>query len=63
MEEKRHPHCIPLSEQEELKRTLEKTKGEIIKMFEVLCPTEVSLKRSVKNTHDIFDNLFRQLMP
>ena len=60
-EKKQYPHYIPLSEQEELGRVLDKYKGEVIKMFEVLCPNAVSLKRCTKNTHDIFENLYKQL--
>lgn len=36
-------------------------KGEILKQFEKICPTETSFQRMKKDMHDIFDDMLRQL--
>lgn len=56
----KNPHLIPYDE-DHLKKVLDKAKGQLIKQFELLCPTDASLKRAIKNTHDIFDELRAQL--
>jgi hypothetical protein len=55
-------HYIGTSRQDELKETLDKSKGEIVKIFELVCPTEISFKRSVKNMHNIFDDLLNKIV-
>lgn len=36
-------------------------KGEILKQFEKVCPTETSFQRMKKDMHDIFDNMLSQI--
>ncbi len=52
-------YCIPATDT--LKTLLDKTKGNVVKQFELVCPTDASLKRAKKTMHDIFDELERQL--
>lgn len=44
-----------------LRRILDRNKGLICNEFEKVCPTEVSLRRMVKEMHDIFDDLEQEL--
>lgn len=55
-------HFIPISREDELKSIIDKAKGEVIKILEIACPTEVSFKRSIKNTHAIFDELLDKII-
>ena len=41
----------------EMKRKLNYTKGLICNEFEKICPTEIALKRIIKDMHNIFDSL------
>lgn len=40
---------------------LNRAKGDILKEFEKVCPTDKSFDRIVKEMHDIFDQLGREL--
>jgi hypothetical protein len=44
-----------------VKEVLNKKKGQICKEFEKVCPTSRSFERVVKEMHDIFDELEREL--
>lgn len=59
--EKHNVHMIQ-ADNNDLKNKLQKAKYRIIKGYEVLCPTDVSLKRMAKTTHDIFDDLEQELL-
>lgn len=54
-------HFISPTKQDELKVTIDKSKGEVIKILELVCPTEMSFKRAVKNMHNIFDDLLDKI--
>lgn len=47
---------------DEVRELLNKAKGRVCNEFEKVCPTETSLKRVIKDMHDIFDALERALM-
>lgn len=47
---------------EHIKNLLDKKKGMVCKEFEKICPTEQSLKRIVKDMHNIFDELEAELL-
>jgi hypothetical protein len=51
----------PYEMNEVLKRILDRKKGLVCNEFEKVCPTDVSLKRVVKDMHDIFDSLEKEL--
>jgi hypothetical protein len=44
-----------------VKEALRKAKGEILKEFEKVCPTDKSFDRIVKDMHDIFDSILDDL--
>lgn len=44
-----------------LKAILDRKKGLVCKEFEKVCPSDTSLKRMVKEMHDIFDGLEEEL--
>lgn len=44
-----------------LEQIMNKYKGQVIKEFEKICPTEVSLHRCRKEMHDIFDELLKEI--
>lgn len=44
-----------------LKVVLDYGKGEILKEFEKVCPTDKSFQRIKKDMHDIFDKMASQL--
>lgn len=44
-----------------IKELLEKKKGLVCREFEKVCPTEISLKRMVKEMHNIFDDIYKEL--
>jgi DNA-binding IscR family transcriptional regulator len=46
---------------ESLKLILDYGKGEILKEFEKVCPTDKSFARMKKDMHDIFDEMTRRL--
>lgn len=37
-------------------------KGEVLKEFEKICPTETSFKRVRKDIHDVFDQAMRETL-
>jgi ASC-1-like (ASCH) protein len=43
------------------KLALKKAKGDVLKEFEKVCPTDKSFDRIVKEMHDIFDRLEEDL--
>lgn len=45
----------------EAKASLKKAKGDVLKEFEKVCPTDKSFDRIVKEMHDIFDRLAQEL--
>lgn len=47
--------------EDKLKAILDNGKGEILKEFEKICPTEKSFQRMKKDMHDIFDVMAQQL--
>jgi hypothetical protein len=47
--------------EDKLKAVLDMGKGEILKEFEKVCPTDKSFQRMKKDMHDIFDEMARQL--
>lgn len=55
-------HMIPNSQQDELKMHVDKTKGEVLKVLELVCPSEMSFKRALKNMHNIFDDLLEKII-
>lgn len=55
-------HMIQNGKQDELKVIIDKSKGEVVKILELVCPTDISFKRSVKNMHNIFDDLLEKLV-
>lgn len=46
---------------ETVKQILNSGKGNILKEFEKICPTDMSFQRMKKDMHDIFDEMERQL--
>lgn len=44
-----------------LERVLNSLKGEVLKEFEKVCPTDMSFQRVKKDMHDKFDTAERQL--
>lgn len=48
---------------ERLRLIFSKKKGLVCREFEKVCPTEASFKRMLKEMHDIFDNMERELLP
>lgn len=49
----------PKQEVEEMSRKL---KGEVLKEFEKICPTETSFKRVRKDIHDVFDRVAKETL-
>lgn len=47
--------------EDKLKAVLDMGKGEILKEFEKICPTDKSFQRMKKDMHDIFDEMAKQL--
>lgn len=45
-----------------MKILLDKKKGLIVKEFEKVCPTESSLRRMIKELHNIFDDLYTEVI-
>lgn len=43
------------------KEVLKKAKGDVLKEFEKLCPTDRSFDRITKDMHDVFDRLMKEL--
>lgn len=43
------------------KMALKAAKGDVLKEFEKVCPTDKSFERIKKDMHDIFDNLLHEL--
>lgn len=48
---------------ERVRFTFSKKKGLICREFEKVCPTEASFKRMLKEMHNIFDDMERELIP
>jgi ASC-1-like (ASCH) protein len=46
---------------EVVNQMVNKAKGEVISEFEKVCPSENSLKRMVKEMHNIFDQLSEEI--
>jgi hypothetical protein len=46
---------------DELEALLNKKKGLIIKEFEKVCPTDTSIKRVIKEMHNIFDDMYDEI--
>jgi ASC-1-like (ASCH) protein len=44
-----------------IQEALKKAKGDVLKEFEKVCPTDKSFDRIVKDMHDIFDQLREEL--
>jgi hypothetical protein len=47
--------------EDKLKAVLDTGKGEILKEFEKVCPTDKSFQRIKKDMHDIFDKMAAEL--
>ncbi len=47
---------------EEIACNLKKVKGDILKEFEKVCPTDRSFERLKKEMHDIFDQLQKDML-
>lgn len=47
------------TEIEEMQRKL---KGEVLKEFEKICPTETSFRRVKKDIHDVFDKVSKETL-
>ena len=52
---------IKRQEESKAEAILKCGKGEILKEFEKVCPTDTSFQRMKKDMHDIFDEMLRQL--
>jgi hypothetical protein len=46
---------------DELEALLNKKKGLIMKEFEKVCPTDLSVKRVLKEMHNIFDDMYKEI--
>ena len=45
----------------EINLILNKYKGRVCSEFEKICPTDISLKRAIKEMHNIFDDIERDI--
>jgi hypothetical protein len=52
---------IKRKEEDRIDTILKSVKGDILKEFEKVCPTDMSFQRVKKDIHDIFDEAKRQL--
>jgi hypothetical protein len=51
----------PTAPRDDLEALLNKKKGLIIKEFEKVCPTDTSIKRVIKEMHNIFDDMYEEI--
>lgn len=49
------------SKEQMLEIVINKTKGDVCKEFEKVCPTDVSFSRVKKDMHDIFESLQQEI--
>jgi hypothetical protein len=47
--------------EDQIAHSLKRAKGDIVKEFEKVCPTDKSFNRVLKDVHDIFDELHKNI--